>query len=78
MTDKIPKQLDDRNAWSVSDFIKYAETGEPPENRAYAKTRNNALEAAGLEPDQVEPVPLDEMSTAEHIKRMATPKRREL
>lgn len=70
MTDKIPKQIADRTQWTVEQTVEYARTGQLPANPEYVRTRNQALAAAGLEPDQTEPVPIEEMTIEEHAERL--------
>lgn len=69
MTDPIPKHIESREQWEVEDHISFARTGEMPVNPAYVKARNEALEAAGLEPDMPEQKEPDEMTVEEHFQR---------
>lgn len=70
MPDPIPKHLKDRDDWSVEQTIAFARTGELPLNPEYVKRRNQALEDAGLEPDQDESTPIEAMTVEQLAKRM--------
>lgn len=69
MTDPIPKHLSDREQWSPDDFFQFAKTGEEPINPEYTKRRNEVLVEAGLEPEAMEPTPIEDMTPAQHEAR---------
>jgi hypothetical protein len=78
MADQPPQHLE-MSQWSASDFLRaQQERGWRPENPAYAAAKSEALEKAGLEPEQV-PLDFDAMTSeqiqnltaAEHLDRLA-------
>lgn len=67
---KPPEKKKSREDWTVEETIQYARSGEWPVSDEYAKARNKALEAAGLEPDMpVADKPVEDLSVSEHIAR---------
>lgn len=78
MTDQIPKHVTDRDEWSPDDFFNYAKTGQLPVNPAWRKARDQALEDAGLEVDDVDGAALaddlEAMTIEQHALRKHGPR----
>jgi hypothetical protein len=65
----ISKYLHDREEWSAADFDHYQRTGELPLDPVWVKRKAEALEDAGLAPDDDVPKSLEEMTSADHERR---------
>jgi hypothetical protein len=51
VTQPPPRYLEDKDQWSPDDFWTYAKHGTKPKNPEYEQFRREALQEAGLDPD---------------------------